>query len=516
MSRIVVSCLLAVLIAPFASAQAHLLVVDGHVASNGDGSVEHPFKTIAAASHASGEGDVIYVTPSADAYAEAVTLKRGQALVGLASDEAIRSFDVDLPGSASAATIHGEVSVTADNLIAGLTIVADRASGITGRGTTDKITVRGVHFRTSNGMFGLLLADHRGDVAVEGGELTANDGGGGVSITGGRGNVFFDNFPMSGRFSTAVLVSAHNSGFILFREASAIRVDDSTDDAVVAQDMPSRGRLAFTGGFQIRSHRVGLSVSHVRNLLIAGGASITTTNAPALELTDFAGDVKLDSVSAEGSALKHGVRFRHVTGRVAMNGGTIRSGSSPALDLDDVGQVTFNGLLIDGGVLGTRLHDVVFERVNIRAGRVTLNDLDGSAVIFRHCSFAAPVMVAQRAANGGVIFDGADVSGGSITATANDSSRLRLEVAGGNFNSATIDVTASDKSVVCTEVSSAKFASVETPIRFRAADGAKMTIVGAKSNEVSAIRSAVAQANHGATVSIEASAASVSSASRCP
>jgi len=541
MKRIVAGCLFAVLF-PIA-VSARVLVVDNRVSSSGDGTVEHPFKTIAAAAETGDEGDVIYVTPSSDPYAEIVTLKPEQKLVGSNADEAIRSLGIELPDSASPATIHGGVIVKSNNIIASLTIIADRANGITSTGGTDKIIVRNVNLKTSNGMFGLLLADHAGNVTFEGGGLEATEGGGGVSITGGVGNVFFDNFPMSGTFSTAVLANEHNSGFILFREGSTVRVDDSTQDAVVVQNLSSRARLVFSGGLQIRSsHRRGLIVSHVQYFGVFGNASIATSNAPALELTDFMGDATFDSVSAEGSAMPHGIRMDHVRGRVGINGGTIRSASSPALDLDDVGQTSIKGLLIDGGkgIVATRLHDVSFEQLDVRrATGVMLNDLDGSSAVFNRCSFSVPVTIDERTANGGVIFDrcrfsaqvkllsagttsltadfnAAEVSGGSLTAIADDASTLRVQVAGGRFTGADVNVTAAGTSTVCTEVSSVKFAPVEKAIRFSAVEGTKMTIVGAKSNDVSAIRSAVAESNNGAGVAIEAPASSVSSASKCP
>jgi len=543
MRRIFVGCLFAVLVSSAAVAQQKLLVVDNRVSTGGDGSVEHPFKTIAAASQGSGEGDIIYVTPSSDPYAESVTLKEGQKLVGSNADEAIRSLGIELPDSASAATIQGAVTVKGNNIIAGLTIVADRANGVSGTGSTDKVTLRNVHFKTSNGMFGLSLTDHAGKVEVEGGGLEATEGGGGVSVMGGVGDMLFDNFPMSGTFSTAVLVNEHHSGFIAFREGSAIRVDDSTQDAVVAQNMPLRARLVFDAGLQIRStHRRGFIASHVQTLIVTGDASVATSNAPALELTDFGGDVTFASVSAEGSALPHGIRLDHLHGKVTINGGTIRSGSAPALQLDDVSQTTIKGLLIDGGkgIVGTRLHDVAFEQLEVRgAGGVMLTDLDGSSVVFTRSSFASPLAIDQRMTNGGVIFDrcrfsspvkllsagtasltadfnGADVSGGSLTATADDSSSLRFQVAGGRFNGAGVDVTAAGTSTVCTQVSAVKFAEVERPIRFSATEGSKLTIAGAKSNDVSAIRSAVAESNNGAAVAIDAPASSVSSGSKCP
>jgi hypothetical protein len=542
MKRIVAACLFTFLLPIAAFAQQRVLVVDNRVSTNGDGTVEHPFKTITAALDTSSEGDIIYVTPSSDAYAENVTLKPGQKLVGTNADETIRSLGIDLPDSASAATIQGSVIVKENNIIAGLTIVADHTNGVSGTGSAYKITLRNVRFKTANGMFGLLLADHAGDVTLEGGGLEATDGGGGVSITGGVGNVLFDNFPMSGTFSTAVLVNEHHSGFIVFREGSTVRVDDSTQDAVVALNMPARARLVFGGGLQIRStRRRGLIASHVLWLGVAGSASITTSNAAALELTDVTGDIAFDSVSAEGSALPHGIRMDHVRGRVAINAGTIRIASSPAIDLDDVGQTSIKGLLIDGGkgIVATRLHDVTFEQLDVRnATNVMLNDLEGS-VQFNRCSFAVPLTIDQRMTNGGVIFDrcrfsapvkllsaattsltadfnGAEVSGSSLSAVADDASTLRVQVAGGHFNGANVDVTAAGTSTVCTEVSAVKFAPVEKAIRFSAVEGTKMTIVGAKSNDVSAIRSAVAVSNNGAGVAIEAPASAISSASKCP
>jgi hypothetical protein len=541
MRRILAGCFFAVLLPAAAFAQQHVIVVDNHASQNGNGTFDHPFKTLAAAAEASQEGDVIYVTPSSDPYVESVALKAGQKLVGASNDEIIRSLGIDVPSLNDAATIEGTVTITSNNVVASLTIVADRANGVSGAGSTDKMLIRNVHFKTSNGMFGFSLTDHAGDVTVSGGGLEATESGGGVSVVGGNGNVFFDAFPMSGTFSTAVLANDHLGGFILFRDGSSIRVDDSSQDAVVAQNLGARAQLAFSSGLIIRSSkRRGFIASHVQRLNVAGGASVSTSNAAALELTDCGGDLSFDSVSAEGSAIPHGVRVGHMRGHLAINGGTIRSASAPALDFDDVNQIEVSGLLIDGGtgIVATRLHDATFSKVEVRqTNGVMLNDVDGS-VRFDHCSFSTPVTIDQRIGEGSVLLDrchiaasvkavvsattklklelnATDSSGAAVTATADNAAGLAFAVRGGRFTGSTIDVTAADTSNVCAEVSAVHFEPVDKAIRFGAVEGSKLRIIGPRASDAAAIRTAVAELNNGAGVTIEAPAASLSAASKC-
>ena len=92
--RILAGSLFAVLVSFAAFAQQRVLIVDSRASRDGDGSIEHPYKTIGAALQAADEGETIFVTPSSDPYVESVTLKPGQKLIGSSSDEAIRSLEI--------------------------------------------------------------------------------------------------------------------------------------------------------------------------------------------------------------------------------------------------------------------------------------------------------------------------------------------------------------------------------------------------------------------------------------
>ena len=543
MRSIVFSALLALLFAVNASA-ARVIIVDNRAPEGGDGSVEHPFRTVAAASDVSHESDVIYLTPSATPYAETITLKRGQALVGAGDDAAIRSNGLDFPKGSESATVQGTVNLPGDNTVAGLTVVADRANGVSAAGSADKITIRNVRFKTSNAMFGIYLASHAGDVSVTGGGLEATQNGGGVAIISGTGDIFFDQFPMSGTFSTAVRAEDHPFGAILFREGSDIHVDDSSQDAIVAENLGGHTPFSFNAGLSIHSsHRRGIVARNVVRLRVMGDATIATTDAAALDITDSAGDMTFRSVSADGTSLQQGMRFMKFHGKATIEGGTIRGAAVDGIHLEESNGIEFRGVIVDGGggITATKIHDVTFNNLDVRnANNVMLNDVDG-AVRFDHASLAAPVTIDQRlgAAAGSVALDhshvasqplkalaagttklklalnATDLNDSSITASAVGSGQLALAVSGGRFSNSTINVTSADTASVCTDFGGARFTPAEKAIHLTAVDGAHLAVAGARAADAGSIRSAISQSNNGAEVAVEASAASLSNSGKC-
>lgn len=543
MRSIVFSALLALLLAVNASA-ARVIVVDNRAPEGGDGSVEHPYRTVAAASDASKESDVIYLTPSATPYAETITLKRGQALVGAGDDAAIRSNGLDFPTGSEPATVQGTINLTGNNTVAGLTVIADKANGVSAAGSVDKITIRNVHFKTSNAMFGIYLASHAGDVSVIGGGLEATQNGGGVAIISGTGDVFFDQFPMSGTFSTAVRAEEHPLGAILFREGCDIRVDDASLDAIIAENLGGHTPFSFNAGLSIHgsSHR-GIVAKNVVRLRVLGDASIATTNAAALDITDSAGDMTFRSVSAEGTTLQQGIHFVRFFGKASIQGGTIRGASVDAIHLEESRAIEFRGMVIDGGggVTATKIRDVAFNNLDVRnANNVMLNDVDG-VVQFDHCSLNAPVTIDQRlgTAAGSVALgrshidghplkalaagttklklevNGTDLNGSAVTASATGTGQFTLAVHGGRFTNSNIEVNSVDSANVCTDFGGARFTPAEKAIHLAAADRARLSVAGARAADAEAIRRSIAENNNGAVATIEAPAASLSNTGKC-
>ena len=524
-----------------ANASATLFIVDNHAPAGGDGTIEHPFRTIAAASEVSHESDVIYVTPSSTPYAETVILKFGQKLVGASDDPVIGSMGVDLPKSSDMATIQGTVNLGGDNVVAALTIVADRTNGVSAAGSSDKILIRNVHFRTSNSGFGLYLADHGGDVSVIGGGLEATQNGGGIAVVGGTGNVFFDQFPMSGSFATVVRASDHAFGAILFREGCDIRVDDALYDAIVLENLGTRAPIAFNAGLSVRSgRRRGIVASHVQRLNVGGDATIATTNAAALDISDSAGDAVFHSVSAEGTT-PYAIRITRFRGHAAIQGGTVRGATSHAIDIDDATGVEVTGVIVDGGggIVATKPHDVTFNSIDVRnATGVMVSDVDG-AIHFERCTFTTPVTIDQRVGTGSVMLDrchfdkqpvrllatgatkvnveinGADASDSAMSMSAVSTAQIAIAVHGGRFTRSPIDAKSDGTSSVCADISGARFSPSEKAIQLSAAEGWKLAIVGARNADASSMRTTIAQANNGASVSIDAPSASLSAATKC-
>ena len=501
-----------------ASAHAALIVIDSSAPEGGDGSIERPYRTVAAALAASHESDVLYLTPESKPYAEPIALKTGQKLVGSPSDTLLRSRGLDFSATTENATVQGGITLATSNEIAGLTVIADQTNGVSGSGNIGKLLIRDVHFKTSKGMFGLRLSDYTGDAAVNGGGLEATQDGGGIEVLKGNGNLFFDQFPMTGIFSTAVRVTDHVFGPILFREGCEIRVDDSREDAIFADNVGSRAPLRFNAGFSIHSSRGrGIAASHVGILVVAGNATISTTNAAAIDLTDSGGDLALTSVTADGPALQRGIRMVRFRGRARIDGGAVRGATADAIQFEQSSGIDVTGMTIDGsgGIVASGVSAVTFKSLIVRRAKsVSLTDLTG-AVLFDQSTLAAPVVIEQHSKNGSVTFERCAMNGGTVTASAQTDSRLTFAVHGGTFQGTRIALNASESAHVCTDIGGVRFTPAENAIRIDASGSATVNVAGARSADASAVRTSIAEANKGATVSINVPAASLSNAARC-
>ncbi len=356
----VVSCLLA------SSASASVIFVDSVAVAPGQGTRQWPYATLASAANASAMGDVIYVADSGTPYTDSIVLKKGQILVGSAFGlDAVRSefkvdTGVDLPARQGASpVIHGTVSTSGDNVIAGCTIVAERMAGISGSGAVGTLTVRDVYFKTSLGGFALFLQDQHGKVTITGGAVDATQQGGGLGFSGGEGEITVDHCSISGDFMTALRVSGRRLGPITFRRGTKLRVADAGDDAIVLRDVERSAPIVFEDVVTVHGRRCGFVASNVGSVKLGGSSTLSTTNGAALDVRDSGVELSFESVSASGVApgtLDEGIVVDRVHGHVTITGVDGKAGTG-------------------GAILHARANGIrVAQTANVRIAGITLTD----------------------------------------------------------------------------------------------------------------------------------------------
>jgi len=349
------------------TAGGSVVFVDNRAPAGGDGSRERPFATIAQGVNS---GTIVYVAESDAPYNESVVLRKSQMLIGsaygldaLQSDLHVNPGITGVPAmKGPGPAIHGTISVTGDNIVAGCTLFGDGWSGIAGSGAIGTLILRDVYVKSSHAGFAVYLQEQQGKVDIAGGAIEATQGGSGIGLDGGYGDVVIDHFPISGDFTTAVRIQNRKSGAVTFKRGSKVRVRDAFDDAVVIAAMPRPGVVRFEDSIEVRGRRRGLVVNSVANLAIAGSSNLSTANAAALDVRDSGVELSFQSVSAEGVApgtLDEGIILDRVHGHVAITGidGKIGTGGAIAhargngIRIAQTGNVRMAGLtLTDSGV----------------------------------------------------------------------------------------------------------------------------------------------------------------------
>jgi hypothetical protein len=322
------SALVLIILAIAGAAGASVVFVDNRAPAGGDGSRERPYATIA---QGVSSGTIVYVAESDAPYNESVVLRKAQMLIGsafgldaLQTDLHVDSGVTGVPAMKGLGpAIHGTISVTGDNVIAGCTLFAGGWSGIAGSGAIGTLTVRDVYIKSSRAGFAIYLQEQQGKVDIAGGSIEAAQAGSGIGLDGGYGEVVIDRFPISGDFTTAVRIQNRRSGAVTFKRGSKVRVRDAFDDAVVIAAMPRPGTVRFEDSIEVRGRRRGLVVNNVASLAIAGSSNVSTANAAALDVRDSGVELSFQSVSAEGVApgtLDEGIILDRVHGHVAITG----------------------------------------------------------------------------------------------------------------------------------------------------------------------------------------------------
>lgn len=445
--------LLLVFCAPGFAAGRHVIFVDASRTEEGAGTRDRPFRKLAQAQASSALGDVIYVAEGT--YDENITLKKGQLLIGSAFGlEAVRAdlkLELDAPIVAAVQgpgpTIHGSITMVGDNVVAGLTSVADRltGAGLVASMPDGPLTIRDVWFRPSRDTFAIALQETRGAVTISGGGMIAA-GGNGMTLYGGSGNVSVEHFPISGDFGSVIALSGRSAGTIKFGKGSPIKIADAARDAIFVSGVT--GSVVFDEPLSVVTHGGrGLVIENSKKVTVAAGSKISATNAAAVNIFNSTVDVVLENVSAAAlppGRLAEGISINAMHGRFTVNGGTIRDAQAYGIRVEqsdpvkianmeivesgaaagklqcpeDLGAsadvvcrgglyvrhvkgASFENVIIDGGskngLVANNVGDLTFRQVDLRRSGALLQELTGT-VAFNICSFAdgGGVTVEQR------------------------------------------------------------------------------------------------------------------------
>ena len=332
---------LALSLLPSSVSAARAIFVDNRAAAPGQGTRQWPFATLALAASSSGVGDVIYVVESPAPYSDSIVLKKGQILAGSAFGlDAVRTelhvdTGVEVPAvQGPGPEIHGTITTSGDNVVAGCTLVAEGVTAIAASGAFGAITVRNVYFKTSKGGFAIFLQDQHGKVMIAGGAVDASLAGSGLGFAGGEGEIIVDRCPISGEFTTALRIIGRRLGAITFRRGSKLRIADAGDDAIDLRDLDRSAPLVFDDAVTVRGRRRGLVATNVGKLTLGGASTLSTTNAAALDIRDSGVELSFESVSAAGVApgtLDEGIVLDRVHGRIAITGIEGKAGTGGAI-----------------------------------------------------------------------------------------------------------------------------------------------------------------------------------------
>jgi hypothetical protein len=447
--------------APAFAAGRRVIFVDASRAEEGAGTPDRPYRKLAQAQAVSAMSDVIYVAEGT--YDEDITLKKGQMLIGAAYGlEAARvEFKAELDAPIVAAvqgpgpTIHGTITMTGDNVVAGITSVADKTTGIVAAMPDGTLDIRKVWFRPSRDGFALALQETRGAVTISGGGMIAADRGSGITIYGGSGNVTVEHFPISGDFGNVISLSGRSAGAVRFGKGSPIRIDDASRDAIVVSRVT--GDVVFDEPLSVVTHGGrGLVIENSKKVTVAAGSKISTTNAAAVTIVNSTVDVQLANVTAAAlppGRLPEGIGVSGMHGRFTVDGGAIRDAQAYGVRIEqsdavkianveivesgavagklqcpeDLGAsadvvcrgglflrhlkgATFENIVVDGGsrngLVANNVGDLTFRQADFRRSGALLQELSGN-VTFNICKFAdgGGVAVEQRFNRARLTFD---------------------------------------------------------------------------------------------------------------
>jgi hypothetical protein len=328
------SLLLLVMAAVAARAvQPRIWFVD-NTRSDGDGSSNAPFPTIAAAVSAAAAGDVLYVVRASKPYREHVVLGEGQLLAGHGAD-------------LSAVLKEREIAVPAGLPDLPVAPVIDGGEGDALTLASGSVVI-GMHLRTTSGR-ALVAAGTTGVVFVRDTVIeTAN--GTGIVIEGGDADIDFTHSPVTATAGAGIVIRGRTGGLVHFHDGSTVTVTGAVRDAFVLES--NQGELAFADEIQVRTTGArGLVIRNSsRVALTSEQSTVTTSKAAAVEIADTAISVVLRSVTADGAGadVKRGISVENAPGTFRVSGGAIRNIAFRGISIERSSGVTFQNMVLEG------------------------------------------------------------------------------------------------------------------------------------------------------------------------
>lgn len=364
--------------------------VDSAAAAGGNGTVNSPFQTIAAAQAAS--DDIIFVHANSvfTGSAAAITMSSGQSILG---DGAGITHTIAVPQLGSIALPHASASTSlpilesatsnavvlaSNTILSGFTVTNPAANGIYGNGVSDaliaNVTVNhagadGIHLINSANTIDIAnttIANSAGDgLAILGGsanvtvsgaiggslghdlnvsntssgtvDLTntqfTGSGSQGILLQNNAGNVNFNNLTVTNSAAKGIDIEAA-SGTVQF--AGTTTVTGAADTSVNIQNLVSTGSVTFDNLTINNRQNSGLVVNNSSgSVTVNGTTTITNENsvAPsALSVINSSGGVTFDgAVTVVNSTGNPGVNIVNNSGTTTFNSLNITSTNGTAL-----------------------------------------------------------------------------------------------------------------------------------------------------------------------------------------
>ncbi len=333
--------------------------VNSNAASSGDGTYEHPYKTLALAQGNSSVGDYVFLQQNSVFNGQSITLKNMQSLLGEGVAHTVFAYEfgkptyLTLPDRGGPIPIIENVAGSAvtlanNNVVSGLTI-ENVVNGITAPSGTTNAAIDRVTVSNASGA-GLNFQAAGGTITVDT-YAYSGSAGTGVDIGGSSGIFTLTNINISSGASDAVSLTS-NTGAITF---NGLNIATTTGRGFVAS---GGGTLAVTGSSNTISTGAALGAGLDLNGVTIGGSgmafqSVTTTGAThGISLVDVGGSTIAVSGGTISNSTDAGILVNGGRPQAVINA-AIDNSANYAVDVENMtgttGNVRIGGAITDSG-----------------------------------------------------------------------------------------------------------------------------------------------------------------------
>jgi hypothetical protein len=402
--------------------------VNSAAASGGNGTINSPFQTLAAAQATGATVVFVHANSLFSGSNASIVLTQGQALLGdgggLQHTLAVKGGNIILPHAASSSSLPvldsspGDgITLASSALVSGFKITNSAGNGIFGNGVTNT-TVQNVTIDQS-GTAGILLLNSSGTVKFANTTIT-NSFGNGLAIEGGTANVTFAG-SVAGSQGYDVLVASTGSGTV---DLTGVHLPGSGSQGVLLFN--DAGNVNFNNLTVLNSAGRGIDIEGGSGQVSFGGT--TTVSAASQESVIIQSLLSTGSVSFDNLSIDHrfgpGLAINQSSGTVAVSGTTNvtneMGSNAPGISItNSSGNTTFTGAAT---VVNATTNPGVSLQTN--TGVTTFSALNVSSVngtgLFANDAGTLVINSSQKAGVGGAI--------SSINGTAVDLESTNLAV----------------------------------------------------------------------------------------